>query len=69
MDGGMPVLIRVCEQQISVRCPHVKGSVSLRYHSDRAGMEESRSEGIAANLTTGKCFWTEKQRANKAEKD
>lgn len=37
MDGGMPVLIRVWEQRLSVRCPPVNGPVSLRYHRDRAG--------------------------------
>lgn len=35
MDGGMPVLIRVLEQQLSVRCLPVNESVSLRLGWDR----------------------------------
>lgn len=56
-DGGMPVLIRVWEQRLSVRCLPVNEPVSLPYHRDRAGTQGGGRERAAANLTTGMCLW------------
>lgn len=56
-DGGMPVLIRVWEQRLSVRCLPVNEPVSLLYHRDRAGTQGGGRERAAANLTTGMCLW------------
>lgn len=53
-DGGMPALIRVREQRLSVRCPLVNEPVSPRYQRDPGrDAVEVGEKGAAANLTTG----------------
>lgn len=70
MDGGMPVLIRVWEQRLSVRCPPVNEPVSLRYHRNRAGTQGGGRGRSAAQPDNRNVFMsmTEQQQANKSEK-
>lgn len=67
MDRGMPVLIRVWEQRLSVRCLPVNEPVSLQYYWDggRRSCSKPDDRNVRQKCATSKQKWEMKKKWKK----